>query len=74
MIKLFKTVLKRIFCRLNVSETLYKHRINQYLGLNQQLFDLGLNVSQLYHAKDVAVRNCFVISQLFFRFHTPKYF
>ncbi len=35
-------------CRLNVSSTLYQHRINGYLGINQQLFDLGQNRSDLY--------------------------
>ena len=34
--------------RLNASSTLYQHRVNGYLGLNQQLFDLGQNRSDLY--------------------------
>merc|ERR1712223_1856904 len=33
---------------LNVSETLYQHRINEYMGLNQQLYDLGLPLIDLY--------------------------
>ena len=33
---------------LNVSSTLYQHRLSGYLGLNQQLYDLGQNASDLY--------------------------
>ena len=36
-----------IFLRLNVSQSLHQHRINQYLGLNQQLFDLGVPAMDL---------------------------
>lgn len=48
----FQTVLKlnlhEYIQSLNVSETLYQHRINQYMGLNQQLYDLGLPLVDLY--------------------------
>ena len=41
---------------LNVSETLYQHRINQYMGLNQQLYDLGLPLVDLYKLDAIKVR------------------
>ena len=44
-----------IFLRLNVSQSLHQHRINQYLGLNQQLFDLGVPAMDLSSQKIVDV-------------------
>ena len=44
------------FSSLNVSETLYQHRINQYMGLNQQLYDLGLPLVDLYKLDAIKVR------------------
>lgn len=48
----FQTVLKlslhEYIESLNVSESLYQHRINEYMGLNQQLYDLGLPKVDLY--------------------------
>ena len=44
-----------IFLRLNVSQSLHQHRINQYLGLNQQLFDLGVPAMDLFSQKIVDV-------------------
>ena len=43
------------FFRLNVSQSLHQHRINQYLGLNQQLFDLGVPAMDLSSQKIVDV-------------------
>lgn len=49
---MFKSVLKldlhEYSKTLNVSRTLHQHRVNQYLGLNQQLFDLGLPATELF--------------------------
>jgi len=38
---------------LNTSKTLYMHRINQYLGMNQQLFDLGVPTGLLYSNHEI---------------------
>ena len=35
--------------RLNTTEYLYKKRMMKYLGLNQQLYDLGLSLNDLYN-------------------------
>ena len=35
--------------RLNTTEFLYKKRMMKYLGLNQQLYDLGLSLNDLYN-------------------------
>ena len=43
------------FFRLNVSQSLHQYRMNQYLGLNQQLFDLGVPVKDLSSQKIVDV-------------------
>jgi len=47
----FQTILKltlhEYIQMLNVSQSLHQHRINQYLGLNQQLFDLGVPAMDL---------------------------
>ena len=37
------------FFRLNTTEFLYKKRMMKYLGLNQQLYDLGLSLNDLYN-------------------------
>ena len=50
------------YSSLNTSKTLYMHRINQYLGLNQQLFDLGLPVGLLYSKDDIQVLTLFVFA------------
>ena len=42
-------------CSLNTSKTLYMHRINQYLGMNQQLFDLGVPTGLLYSTYEIQV-------------------
>ena len=39
------------------------HRINQYLGLNQQLFDLGLPVGLLYSKEDIQVLTLFAFGR-----------
>ena len=38
-----------------MSQSLHQHRINQYLGLNQQLFDLGVPAMDLSSQKIVDV-------------------
>ena len=43
------------FLRLNVSQSLHQYRMNQYLGFNQQLFDLGVPVKDLSSQKIVDV-------------------
>ena len=56
---LFRSDLCNIFdyfyFSLNVSETLYQHRINKYMGLNQQLYDLGLPLIDLYKLNAIKV-------------------
>jgi len=56
----FQTVLKlslhEYIKSLNRSESLHQHRINQYLGLNQQLFDLGQPLTDLYSKEAIHAR------------------
>ena len=55
-----------IFLRLNVSQSLHQHRINQYLGLNQQLFDLGVP------AMDLSSQNIVDVSSMRIHLNTSK--
>lgn len=52
---------------LNMSESLYKHRVSQYMGLNQQLYDLGLSVNHLWNREAIEVR-----CETFLSFHIKK--
>ena len=47
--------------RLNKSETIHQHRINNYLGLNQQIFDLGVPAQKLFSDKYVEVSESYLL-------------